>query len=83
MGKNLENFFLSKTQFLFITQRKVLPKFTLGLQKHTYADNTLKNNLNKITLQIFVGEMHIYIYIYGIHTHTTHLTFPSLLMNKF
>lgn len=72
MGKNLENFFFVKDfQFLFITQRKVLPRFTLGLQKHTYADNTLKNYLNKITLQIFVGEMHIYIYIWNTHTHNT------------
>ena len=48
MGKNLENFFFVKDfQLLFITQRKVLPTFTLGLQKHTYADNILKNNLKK------------------------------------
>lgn len=31
----------------------------------------MKNNLNKITLQIFVGEMHIYIYIWNTHTHNT------------
>lgn len=34
MGKNLKNFFfffVKDFQFLFITQRKVLPKFILGL----------------------------------------------------